>query len=98
MENITYYITKLIQNLSLTSNSVNLQNSISTEIDNVNKELITTNKNILKTTEHIQYLEKTLADNESKYLISKQDLKQFEELLQKKKINIFYQLIKMMLI
>ena len=39
MDNITYYISKLLQNITKLTNSQNLQTSINDEIKNLNNQL-----------------------------------------------------------
>lgn len=88
MDNIKYYITKIMEHISYPSNSQNLKISICTEINNISNILNEVNNKILKTNEHKQFLEKTINDNEDLYKLSKAELDKFDNIL-KQKVNEF---------
>lgn len=84
MDNIKYYITKIMEHMSYPSNSQNLKISICTEINNISNILNEVNNKILKTNEHKQFLEKTINDNEDLYKLSKTELDTFDNILEQK--------------
>ena len=84
MDNITYYISKLLQNITTLTNSQNLQTSINSEINNLNNQLNIINMNTSTVTDRKQYLQKTINDNEASYQLSKSELREFEQQLHQK--------------
>ena len=84
MDNIKYYFTKVLEQITYSSSNDNLKTSICREIQNITQKLIILNNKILKTNEQKEFLQKTINDNEKIYQESKHKLQKFDNLLIKK--------------